>query len=79
MKKLISAQLILKTGESFVGYMPVSQTTEVSGEVIFNTGMVGYVESLTDPSYAGQILCFTYQNLRVVNKFHQLNLHPFVW
>lgn len=32
----------------------------VSAEVVFNTGMVGYVESLTDPSYAGQILVFTY-------------------
>lgn len=30
------------------------------GEVVFNTGMSGYVESLTDPSYAGQILTFTY-------------------
>ena len=32
----------------------------ISGEVVFNTGMVGYTETLTDPSYAGQILCFTY-------------------
>ena len=32
----------------------------VSGEVVFNTGMVGYPESLTDPSYAGQILVLTY-------------------
>ena len=32
----------------------------VSGEVVFNTGMVGYYESLTDPSYKGQILTFTY-------------------
>ena len=31
-----------------------------SGEVVFNTGMVGYVESLTDPSYSGQILVCTY-------------------
>lgn len=31
-----------------------------SGEVVFNTGMVGYVESLTDPSYRGQILVMTY-------------------
>jgi carbamoyl-phosphate synthase small subunit len=31
-----------------------------SGEVVFNTGMAGYVESLTDPSYAGQILVLTY-------------------
>ncbi|MBU6323089.1 MAG: glutamine-hydrolyzing carbamoyl-phosphate synthase small subunit [Patescibacteria group bacterium] len=32
----------------------------VSAEVVFNTGMVGYVESLSDPSYAGQILVLTY-------------------
>ena len=30
------------------------------GELVFNTGMTGYVESLTDPSYAGQILTFNY-------------------
>ena len=34
--------------------------TSVSGEVVFNTGMVAYPESLTDPSYAGQILVITY-------------------
>ncbi|MDE2078958.1 MAG: glutamine-hydrolyzing carbamoyl-phosphate synthase small subunit [Patescibacteria group bacterium] len=34
--------------------------TPAFGEVVFNTGMVGYVESLTDPSYAGQILVLTY-------------------
>ena len=33
---------------------------EVTGEVVFNTGMTGYTESLTDPSYAGQILVQTY-------------------
>jgi carbamoyl-phosphate synthase small subunit len=33
---------------------------KVSGEVVFNTGMVGYPESITDPSYHGQILCQTY-------------------
>lgn len=60
MKKIVSARLVLKTGESFSGFAPLTQTPEVSGEVIFNTGMLGYVESLTDPSYAGQILCFTY-------------------
>ena len=37
---------------SFVSYWQSS----VSGEVVFNTGMVGYVENLTDPSYRGQIL-----------------------
>ena len=33
---------------------------EIAGEVVFNTGMVGYTEALTDPSYRGQILCITY-------------------
>ena len=32
----------------------------VCGEVVFNTGMAGYVETLTDPSYRGQILVLTY-------------------
>lgn len=42
------------TGESF------GAKTDSDGEVVFNTGMVGYPESLTDPSYRGQILVFTY-------------------
>jgi carbamoyl-phosphate synthase small subunit len=33
---------------------------EAQGELVFNTGMTGYVETLTDPSYAGQILMTTY-------------------
>lgn len=55
-----SAQLVLETGESFQGRSPVVFEDTCFGEVVFNTGMVGYVESLTDPSYAGQILVFTY-------------------
>jgi carbamoyl-phosphate synthase / aspartate carbamoyltransferase len=35
-------------------------STTVTGEVVFNTGMVGYPEALTDPSYRGQILVLTY-------------------
>ncbi len=53
------AQLVLQDGTIFEGTAfgaPVS----VSGEVVFATGMVGYDQSLTDPSYAGQILTFTY-------------------
>jgi len=42
------------TGEGFGAF------AKVSGEVVFNTGMVGYPESITDPSYHGQILCQTY-------------------
>ena len=54
------AQLILETGETFSGFAPDYQKEVCFGEIVFNTGMVGYVESLTDPSYAGQILVFTY-------------------
>ena len=42
-------------GESFTG--PIELT---GGEVIFNTAMAGYQELLTDPSYAGQMVCLTY-------------------
>ncbi len=56
----IPGQLILKSGESFAGFIPADQQDIHYGEVVFNTGMVGYVEALTDPSYAGQILVFTY-------------------
>ncbi len=54
------ANLVLATGEIFAGFCLQTQTTPVFGEVVFNTGMVGYMECLTDPSYAGQILTFTY-------------------
>lgn len=55
-----SAQLVLASGESFQGLVPKDQNGVFFGEVIFNTGMTGYVETLSDPSYAGQILVFTY-------------------
>jgi len=55
---LVPAQLILETGEVFQGKSFGADTT--FGEVVFTTGMTGYIESLTDPSYAGQILVFTY-------------------
>lgn len=54
------AELILKSGERFAGQSPTNQQPFCYGEIVFSTGMVGYVESLTDPSYAGQILVFTY-------------------
>lgn len=56
----LTAQLVLQSGEVFHGQAPAHQDQITFGEVVFNTGMVGYVESLTDPSYAGQILVFTY-------------------
>ncbi len=54
------AQLYLSDGTKFSGSAPAWQKGSFSGEVVFNTGMTGYVESLTDPSYSGQILTFTY-------------------
>lgn len=57
---MIPAQLVLNNGETFQGQAPAGQDGIYFGEVVFNTGMVGYVESLTDPSYAGEILTFTY-------------------
>lgn len=52
-------QLILEDGTAFAGE-PIGATTGVAGEVVFNTAVAGYVESLTDPSYCGQILVFAY-------------------
>ena len=53
------ARLILEDGTVFCGWsFGAEQNT--AGEVVFNTAMTGYPESLTDPSYAGQILTFTY-------------------
>jgi carbamoyl-phosphate synthase small subunit len=51
--------LLLEDGSRFVGQHFGSLTPAV-GEVVFNTGMVGYTEALTDPSYRGQILVLTY-------------------
>ena len=53
------AKLILEDGSTFQGYSFGAKRV-VTGEVVFNTGMGGYPESLTDPSYRGQILVLTY-------------------
>ena len=53
------AKLILEDGSVFHG-VSFAADKSVAGEVVFSTGMVGYPESLTDPSYKGQILCLTY-------------------
>jgi carbamoyl-phosphate synthase small subunit len=53
------AKLILEDGSIFEG-ISFGTKKDVAGEVVFNTGMVGYPESLTDPSYKGQILVLTY-------------------
>lgn len=52
-------ELILEDGTTYSG-KHFGYEKSIAGEVVFNTGMVGYPETLTDPSYKGQILVFTY-------------------
>lgn len=55
------AWLVLKDGTTYEGHsFGYSKNDGVEGEVVFNTGMAGYPETLTDPSYRGQILVTTY-------------------
>lgn len=53
------ATLILDDGRRYEGFS-FGHDSSVAGEVVFNTAMTGYPESLTDPSYAGQIMTLTY-------------------
>src|SRR6266699_4204882 len=53
------AILVLEDGSVFEGES-LGATGRTAGEVVFNTGMTGYQEILTDPSYAGQIVLLTY-------------------
>lgn len=54
-----SVRLVLEDGSEFLGYTFGAEQS-VAGELVFNTAMTGYPESLTDPSYFGQILVATY-------------------
>ncbi len=55
----MKAFLILEDGTVFEG-TSIGSTREVVSEIVFNTSMTGYLEVLTDPSYAGQAVCMTY-------------------
>lgn len=57
-----AALLVLEDGTTYHGWSFGATGTTV-GEVVFNTGMTGYQEVLTDPSYSGQIITFTYPEL----------------
>jgi carbamoyl-phosphate synthase small subunit len=57
--------LVLADGTVFEGYA-FGASHEGIGEVCFNTAMTGYQEILTDPSYAGQIVCFTFPHIGIV-------------
>lgn len=58
-KKQINAKLILENGMEFEG-KAFGYLKDTVGEVVFNTSMTGYQETLTDPSYYGQIVTMTY-------------------
>ena len=59
MNKRKKATLLLQDGREFSGWS-FGYDGPSEGEIVFSTAMVGYPESLTDPSYSGQILCVSY-------------------
>jgi carbamoyl-phosphate synthase small subunit len=59
MRERIRVRLTLEDGTVYYG-RSFGAPVAAAGEVVFNTAMTGYPESLTDPSYRGQILCLTY-------------------
>lgn len=71
------ALLVLSDGTSYQGWS-FGATGTTLGEVVFNTGMTGYQEVITDPSYCGQIVTFTYPELgnTGVNIEDQESAHP---
>ena len=56
------ALLVLEDGSSYEGKSFGSYGTSF-GEIVFNTSMTGYQEIITDPSYAGQMITFTYPEI----------------
>lgn len=58
-KRTATARLVLEDGSEFVGWS-FGKARSQAGEVVFTTGMTGYPQSLTDPSFRGQILVSTY-------------------
>jgi carbamoyl-phosphate synthase small subunit len=72
------ARLALEDGTIFYGESFGAEGT-VGGEVVFNTGMTGYQEILTDPSYSGQIITMTYPLIGNygLNRFDYESEHPF--
>ncbi|MBT3533696.1 MAG: carbamoyl phosphate synthase small subunit, partial [Rhodospirillaceae bacterium] len=57
-----TAALVLATGQIFWG-RGIGAPVQAVGEVCFNTSLTGYQEILTDPSYAGQIITFTFPHI----------------
>jgi carbamoyl-phosphate synthase small subunit len=63
MSSITEAQLVLADGAVFEGEAFGAPAEVAGGEVVFNTVLTGYQEVLTDPSYAGQIVTFTYPHI----------------
>jgi carbamoyl-phosphate synthase small subunit len=63
MTAITQALLVLADGEVFEGEAIGADVPVTSGEVVFNTVLSGYQEVITDPSYAGQIITFTYPHI----------------
>lgn len=71
--------ICLENGQTFKGYS-FGATREVIGELVFTTGMCGYIETLTDPSYYGQIVMQTFPligNYGIINEDKESN-KPYV-
>ena len=62
--------LVLQDGQVFEG-VRFGAMDDTVGELVFNTSVVGYVETLTDPSYAGQIVMQTYPLIGNVGVIHE--------
>ncbi len=73
--EIMKAVLGLEDGQCVVGE-GFGVEGEVAGELVFNTQMTGYMESLTDPSYAGQILMFTFPLIGNYGVDHQNFQNP---
>lgn len=58
----VKAHLVLEDGRWFAGES-FGATGQATGEIVFHTGLTGYQEILTDPSYCGQIVTFTYPHI----------------
>ena len=65
----MKGKLILEDGQVFNGFL-FGKDTNIEGEIVFNTSMVGYPESLTDPSYKNQILVLTYPDRETTEFLH---------
>nr|YP_009391560.1 carbamoyl phosphate synthase small subunit [Laurenciella marilzae]ARW59704.1 carbamoyl phosphate synthase small subunit [Laurenciella marilzae] len=70
LNNLYPSVLYLEDGTSFKGWS-LFRLLVNSGEIVFNTGMTGYQEIFTDPSYAGQMVVFTYPELGNTGLNHQ--------